>query len=369
MSKIVRVIVASCYLLSSIQAKKVEIKTAGISFLMGDGSSTKGPTQGSLPQQTVAIGGDYEMDSTCASSEEFAQFINETKYQTDSEKFGWSFVLANHLTEKALEVATGSVKDAEHWVAVPGASWQFPKGPDSFYLPNHPAVHLSYNDAKKFCEWKKGRLPTETEWEYSARGGLNEKLYPWGDSAMAVQGDGRLKKWKANVWQGKFPTKDEGEDGFSGTCPVDKYEPNAFGLYNMVGNVWEWTDTKGPMGEKGVVNRVLRGASFVDSVDGSFNHKATVNARMFNSEDSASSNTGVRCAYGPATKKGYKYPKEKPRLDQDILSKIAEEGGVEALQEYLGKSAQVMTAKDLKERKEKLEQMKKDMQAEAGDEL
>jgi len=339
-------------------SNKVTIK--GGTFLMGDGSSTKGPIQGALPQQTVEVG-DFEIDATAASNAEFDQFVSETKHVTDSEKFKWSFVLDSHLTEKAAETAQGSVKGAEHWVAVPDASWKYPRGPDSFPLDNHPAVHLSYNDAKAYCAWKGGRLPTETEWEYAARGGLAEKQYPWGDSPMAVQGDGRLKKWKANVWQGKFPKKDDAEDGFSGTCPVDKYEPNAYGLYNMVGNVWEWTDSKGPTGEGNTVNRVLRGGSFVDSVDGSFNHKVTVNTRMSNSEDSASSNTGVRCAYGPVSKKGYRYPKEKPRLDQATLSKIAEEGGIEALQEYLGKSAQVMTAKDLKERKEQLEKMKQEL--------
>ena len=323
---------------------------------MGDGSSTKGPIQGALTQQTVVVD-DFEIDATAASNAEFEKFISETKYQTDSEKFGWSFVLDSHLTQEAAEKASGSVKGAEHWVAVPEASWKYPRGPGSFLLDNHPAVHLSYNDAKAYCEWKGGRLPTETEWEYAARGGLAEKQYPWGDSPMAVQGDGRLKKWKANIWQGAFPKKDEAEDGFSGTCPVDKFEPNAFGLYNTVGNIWEWTDTKGPLGDKAAVTRILRGASFVDSLDGKFNHKANINSRMHNSEDSASSNTGMRCAYGPVSKKGYRYPKEKPRLDQDLLSKIAEEGGIEALQEYLGSSAKVMRAKDLKEQKERFEQM------------
>ena len=337
----------------------------GGTFLMGDGSSTKGPLQGSLPQQTVKVGS-FELDDTVASNAEFERFVSETKFVTDSEKFGWSFVLDSHLTEEAAMKAQGSVKGAEHWIAVPEASWKYPSGPNSFYLENHPAVHLSYTDAKAYCEWKGGRLPTETEWEYAARGGLAEKQYPWGDSAIAVQGDGRLKKWKANVWQGNFPKKDDAEDGFAGTCPVDKYEPNAYGLHNMVGNVWEWTDTKGPTGEGGVVNRVLRGASFVDSVDGKFNHKVGVNARMSNSEDSASSNTGVRCAYGTLTIKGYRYPKEKPKLDQATLSKIAEDGGVDALQEYLGSSAQVMTAKDLKERKERMDRFKEEHMKDDG---
>jgi sulfatase modifying factor 1 len=342
-------------LILTLQGKEVSIK--GGTFLMGDGTSTKGSVQGSLPQQTVTVG-DFELDDTTVTNEEFSKFVEETKYQTDSEKFKWSFVLELHCTEAAIEAAQGSVKGAEHWVAIPEASWRSPRGPNSFYLDNHPVVHVSFNDAKAFCEWRNGRLPTETEWEYAARGGLVEKVYPWGDSPISVQGDGRLKKWKANVWQGKFPKTDESEDGYSGTCPVDKYEPNPFGLYNMVGNVWEWTETKGPVGEGGVVNRILRGASFVDSVDGTFNHKVNVNSRMHNTEDSASSNTGIRCAYGSIAKKGYRYPKEKPKLDQATLSKIAEDGGIEALQEYLGDSAQVMTAKDLQEKKARLEKLK-----------
>jgi len=173
--------------------------------------------------------------------------------------------------------------------------------------------------------------------EYAARGGLKEKLYPWGDATMSYPGDGRLHRWRANIWQGKFPTKDSKEDGHSGPGPAVNYEPNNYGLYNVLGNVWEWTMTKGEPEKGGTPTRVLRGASFVDSEDGTFNHKVTVNARMFNTEDSASSNTGVRCVYDadPSAKRipGYHYPKPKPRMDQETLGKIVEEGGVEALQE------------------------------------
>lgn len=329
-------------------------------FLMGDGLSTKGPVQGSLPQQTVEVAA-FQIDSTAISHQDFASFVSATQYETDSEKFGWSFVLESHCSKQVLETSQGSVQGAEHWVSIPEASWKQPSGPHSLSLPNHPATHLSYNDAKAYCEWKGGRLPSETEWEYAARGGLEEKKYPWGDAPIFEQGDGRLNRWKANVWQGAFPTQDDASDGFSGPCPVTKFEPNGFGLYNMVGNVWEWTDSQGPKGDGGVTTRVLRGASFVDSVDGKFNHKACVNSRMSNTEDSASSNTGARCAYGAASKKGYRYPKEKPRMDQETLSKIVEDGGIEALQKHLGDSAQVMTAKDLKDKKEKLEALKSEL--------
>jgi sulfatase modifying factor 1 len=346
--------------------------------MMGDGLSTKGPIQGGLKQQMVRVS-EFEIDATVATAEQFAEFIQDSKYVTDSETFKWSFVLDSHATPDALQAAESSVKDAQHWLAVPGASWQFPRGPGQPYTnwKNHPVTHISYRDAVAFCKWrgekkfkdqnKIGRLPTETEWEYAARGGLPEKTYPWGDGQLWVPGDGRLKKWRTNIWQGSFPKKDAMEDGYSGTCPVNAFEPNGFGLYNVIGNVWEWTDTPGPKASDGSSTRVLRGGSFLDSADGSFNHKVTVNARMTNTEDSASSNTGVRCVYSPPKKpgekqsRGYVYPKEKPRLDQDILSKIAEEGGIEALQEYLGDTAQVTTPADLKKRKEELEKLKKEL--------
>jgi sulfatase modifying factor 1 len=332
---------------------------------------------------------------------QFAEFAQDAKFKTDSETYAWSFVLKPHATPAALEAAEQAVKGADHWLAVPGASWMHPQGPGSDWCaysprpprsafaplsppprgltrawrrsanPEHAVGHVSYKDAVAYCAWAgkrrgkgPGRLPSESEWEYAARGGLREKAYPWGDAAMSFPGDGRLRRWRANIWQGKFPKEDAKADGFSGPCPARQFEPNGFGLYNVVGNVWEWTLTPGEPDKSGAATRVLRGASFVDSEDGAFNHKATVNARMVNTEDSASSNTGVRCVYEdePVAKRspGYRYPKPKPRMDQETLSKIAEEGGIEALQKYLGDSAQVTTAKDLRERKEVLERQRRE---------
>lgn len=368
-------------------AKPVLIK--GGKFVMGNSLDTQLTHASLQPQSDVEVN-DFYMDDKAATNEEFKQFIQETKYVTDSEKYKWSFVLELQATDMAKEITNQTVKDATHWLAVPGASWKFPDGPYpeaskedkeknkekmSFRVkPDHPVTHISYNDAKKYCEWKKMRLPTETEWEYAARGGLKQKKYPWGDSAPFEAGDGHLKKWKMNIWQGEFPTKNTKEDGYISTAPVDKYEPNPYGLYNMVGNVWEWCETEFVGPEKG--QRVLRGASYLDTLDGSKNHPATINARMGNTDDSASSNTGVRCAKdapnAPKKKKpGYKYPKVKPRMDQDFLSKLAEKGGIEALQEHLGDAAQIMTPAQLKAKKEALEKQKaellKKMEKETGE--
>jgi len=314
------------------------VAISGGTFTMGDSSSTQGQVQGSLPAQEVTVS-PFSMDAAPATSAQFAKFADATGFKTDSETFDWSFVIKLHATPEAVEAAQKAVKDADHWLAVPGASWRHPNGPGSTWQPDDAVTHVSYKDAQAYCEWAGktrgkgvGRLPTETEWEYAARGGLKEKQYPWGDASLSYPGDGRMKRWRANLWQGAFPKADTKEDGFSGVALAKHYEANGYGLYNMLGNVWEWTSTLGE--DK---KRVLRGASFVDSADGAFNHKANVNARMFNTEDSASSNTGVRCVYEDERvdkrAKGYRYPKPKPKLDQETLGKIAEEGGIEALQE------------------------------------
>lgn len=332
-------------------------------------------THESLKPQTVEVSA-FEIDSVAASNADFREFVRQTKFQTESEKFGWSFVLDLHTSAESKQEELQRIKEAEHWLAVPGAYWRAPNGKGSGVteLLDHPAVHLSWNDAKAYCEWRGMRLPTETEWEFAARGGLKGKRYPWGDAAPKQRGDGRLFTWRLNVWQGEFPNENSAEDGFSATAPVDRFEPNALGLYNTVGNVWEWTATE-DIGKDG--QYVLRGGSFVDSIDGSFNHPASINTRMTNSPDSASSNTGVRCARDAGQgkknkKKGYEYieteeqkrakrKKKLQNLDQEKLAKIAEEGGIEALQEFLGDAAQVTTPEMLKKRQEELKRMREEL--------
>ena len=174
---------------------------------------------------------------------------------------------------------------AKWWKWTPGASWRHPLGPASDLkdLDNHPVVHIAFRDAIAFCEWRakkeggKYRLPTEAEWEFAARGGLDRKPFAWGDE---FKPNGKLM---ANTWQGEFPHQNTLEDGFLGTAPVGSFPPNGFGLVDMAGNVWEWCsdwyqpryfqplwerNPRGPAAsndpaEPGVPKRVQRGGSFL----------------------------------------------------------------------------------------------------------
>ncbi|XP_077931974.1 formylglycine-generating enzyme isoform X5 [Halichoerus grypus] len=156
---------------------------------------------------------------------------------TKAEKFGDSFVFEGMLSEQVKTDIQQAVAAAPWWLPVKGANWRHPEGPDSTVLhrPDHPVLHVSWNDAVAYCTWAGKRLPTEAEWEYSCRGGLQNRLFPWGNK---LQPKGQHY---ANIWQGEFPVTNTGEDGFRGTAPVDAFPPNGYGLYNIVGNAWEWT--------------------------------------------------------------------------------------------------------------------------------
>jgi formylglycine-generating enzyme required for sulfatase activity len=129
------------------------------------------------------------------------------------------------------------------WTYVPGADWRHPQGPGSSIRkrPDHPVVHLAWEDALAYADWAGKEIPTEAEWELAARGGLDGAPYAWGEELTP---DG---VWMANTWQGRFPYENTGADGYMGTAPVGRYPPNGYGLYDMIGNVWEWTtDWYGP---------------------------------------------------------------------------------------------------------------------------
>jgi formylglycine-generating enzyme required for sulfatase activity len=216
---------------------------------------------------------------------EFAKFVDETKYVTDAEKFGWSAVF---------DIKSGN------WKRVDGADWRHPEGGSSTASPNEPVCQISWNDAKAYADWTGKRLPTEAEFEYAARGGLDQKEYAWGDE-LEPQG-----KYLANWWQGNFPDKNTGEDGFVGRAPVKSFPPNGFGVYDATGNVWEWcsdwydeeyydrspnTDPQGP--ENGD-ERVIRGGSFLCAENYCSNYR--VAGRSHATPDSAMNNLGFRCA-------------------------------------------------------------------------
>ena len=179
---------------------------------------------------------------------------------------------------------------------MPGACWRRPEGERSSLKgrEDHPATHVSWNDAVAYCRWAGKRLPTEPEWEYAARGGLVQKMYPWGDQ---LEPGGRHK---CNIWQGKFPDVDTGADGYVGTCPVDAYEPNGFGLHCVAGNVWEWCaewfvgkpDPAVPRPPT-PTHKLQKGGSFL--CHRSYCNRYRVAARTGNTPDSSTANCGFRC--------------------------------------------------------------------------
>src|SRR5262249_7969868 len=181
------------------------------------------------------------------------------------------------------------------------ASWIHPEGPGSGVdeRPRHPVVHVSWRDATAYCRWRGVRLPTEAEWEYAARGGLEQARVPWGDE-LTRGGDHRC-----NIWQGTFPSENTGDDGYLGTCPVDAFPANGFGLHNVAGNVWEWcadwwgvdhacgpvSDPHGPdVGEA----RVVRGGSYLSHHSYCTRYRAA--GRTANTPDSSIGNVGFRVA-------------------------------------------------------------------------
>lgn len=162
---------------------------------------------------------------------------------------------------------------------------------------DHPVVHVSWDDATAYCTWAGRRLPTESEWEYAARGGLVGSRFPWGDELLDEHG-----QWRCNIWQGKFPTQNTADDGHIGTAPAGAFAPNSWGLHQMVGNVWEWCADwfdAGWYGKSGAVGgpatgsaRVMRGGSYL--CHDSYCNRYRNSARSNNTPDSSMGNAGFR---------------------------------------------------------------------------
>lgn len=244
------------------------------------------------PVHRVALTG-FWMDKTEVTNEQFAKFVKATGYITIAERKPKPEDYPGVPPEK---LVAGSIvftppkgevplNDYRQWWAyVNGANWQHPEGPQSDLKgrEKHPVVHISHDDAIAFAKWAGKRLPTEAEFEWAARGGLDRKKFAWGDD---FKPDGKLR---ANSFQGNFPNKNTGEDGFLASAPVGSFDPNGFGLFDVAGNVWEWCSDwyradyyqtlsgKGPLAknptgpadssdptEPGVAKRVTKGGSFL----------------------------------------------------------------------------------------------------------
>lgn len=193
------------------------------------------PDDGEGPIRSVRLK-PFQMSRTAITNSEFRRFVDATGFVTEAERFGWSFVFWLQVPRDV--GATEGVVDVEWWRKVHGATWFAPNGPrtEAACLPDHPAVHISWNDARAFASWSGGRLPIEAEWEHAARGGQGDVPFPWG-----TQEPNDHYVTTCNIWQGQFPNVNTARDGYVTTAPARSFEPNAFGLYNMAGNVWEWT--------------------------------------------------------------------------------------------------------------------------------
>lgn len=255
----------------------------GGSFRMGTDDPDGFPSDGEGPVRQVTVA-PFAIDRYALTNREFGSFVEATGYDTDAERFGWTYVFARFLPSDVRRVSTRP-QETPWWCAVRGAYWARPEGPDSTLDDrlDHPVVHVSWRDAMEFCHWAGRRLPTEAEWEFAARGGLDQARYPWGDE-LTPGGEHRC-----NIWQGRFPVHDDAADGYSGTAPVDAFEPNGFGLYNISGNVWEWcADWITPE------RRSMRGGSYL--CHDSYCNRYRVAARSGNTPDSSSGNLGFRTA-------------------------------------------------------------------------
>ncbi len=269
----------------------------GGTFRMGSDAKQVFPADGEGPVRAVTLDA-FWMDCFAVTNRDFSRFVDESGYVTEAERIGWSFVF---LPDEADMAEHRRLHGAEWWLAVEGASWKAPEGPGTKIAgrEQHPVVQVSWNDAHAYAEWAGKRLPTEAEWEYAARGGLEQKTFPWGDE-LTPEG-----RHLCNIWQGEFPFRNTGEDGFTGTAPVDAYPPNGYGLYGLTGNTWEWAadwfhptyhlaaTRHNPVGPVQGSSRVLRGGSYL--CHHSYCTRYRVSARTSNTPDSATTHMGFRC--------------------------------------------------------------------------
>ncbi|MFE0026157.1 formylglycine-generating enzyme family protein [Amycolatopsis sp. NPDC059021] len=280
-----------------------QVRLPGGTFAMGDPLHDGFHADGETPVHTVELS-PFTIDTTTVTNAAFATFVEQTGYETDAERFGFSAVFHPVLAADEGDLV-GRVTRTPWWVGVKGADWRHPEGRHSSVddRADHPVVQVSWCDAGAYCGWAGRRLPTEAEWEFAARGGLPGARYPWGDEPPGAGGE-----WRANIWQGTFPTDNTRDDGFLTTAPVRSYRPNGYGLWQMAGNVWEWCSdrfspntyshdaragrVRDPQGAAAGESRVLRGGSYL--CHDSYCTRYRNAARSSNTPDSAMGNAGFR---------------------------------------------------------------------------
>jgi len=302
------------------------------------GSDARDVPANEHPSHRVQVTG-FWMDEHPVTNAEFRRFVDATGYVTTAERTpDWE--------EIKKQVRPGTPKPSDQqlvagslvfsppagpvslrdmsgwWIWMPGASWRHPSGPKSSLdgLDDLPVVQVSWDDANAYAKWAGKRLPTEAEWEYAARGGLEGKRFSWGDELMGKGPDGK-PRFMANIFTGDFPYRNTSEDGFAGVAPVKSFPPNGYGLFDMAGNVWQWcsdfyrvdahvelashglcenppgpSETFDPNDPYVPVKRVIKGGSFLCHV--SYCESYRPSARRGTPPDTGSSHVGFRCVKG-----------------------------------------------------------------------
>ena len=300
---------------------------AGGNFMMG--ADNKQASQDEYPKHKVTVSG-FWMDETEVTNAQFAAFVKATGYVTTAEKdVNWDEIKKQvpagtpKPDPEALKAASLVFKPTKHrvdlndfsvwWSWKQGANWKHPQGPQSNIKDkeNYPVVHICWDDAVAYCSWAGKRLPTEAEYEFAARGGLQNKLYPWGDEPLSAA------KPQCNYWQGDFPVTNDLKDKYYSSAPVKSFNPNGYGLYDIAGNVWEWCsdlyhvdyykmvvqpdgviNPKGPSksydpDEPTAIKRVTRGGSFLCNEAYCSGYRCA--RRMKSTADTGLEHLGFRC--------------------------------------------------------------------------
>ncbi|GAA0873345.1 formylglycine-generating enzyme family protein [Gangjinia marincola] len=318
----------------SIQTPKGMQWVQGKTFIKGAKVGDAYAMDREKPAHKVIVDG-FFMDKTEVTNSEFEEFVTATGYVTVAERpINWeemkkdlpqgtrkpvdSLLLPGSLVfNRNISGRPDMSNYGNWWTWKIGANWRHPQGPNSSIQgkEEYPVVHIAYEDALAYCAWKKRRLPTEAEWEAAAQGNFTHTIYTWGN-------DPEQLKDHANTWQGEFPIKSTTRDGFEYLAPVKSYPPNSIGLYDLLGNVWEWTsDIYNPMyyknleGDQPIVNpagateyynpqnpfqeeMIIKGGSYL--CHASYCASYRISARMSTSRDSGSDHVGFRTVVTPA---------------------------------------------------------------------